>query len=1018
MLLVFAFTLFTSATLLFMVEPMIGKMILPLLGGTPAVWNTCMVFYQAVLLAGYAYAHFSTSWLGARKQAALHLVLLALPFLFLPLTVNTDIIKGGENPILGLLLLLSMTVGLPMFVVSASAPLLQKWFADTSHPSAKDPYFLYGASNLGSMLALLAYPTVVEPNLRLGQQSIDWTVAYGILAGLTALCAVFLWRSPQNVETKPAESLPTSVGRSSEAIQPSKHGIIRGGRHEHAITTDRRDTGPSGEFSPTLTGDVTWLRVLRWVALAFVPSSLMLGATTYITTDIAAIPLLWVTPLALYLLSFIIVFSHVPAWLQWLGLTLTGAAIALLLWVFLWDAEALAARPPLHLLVRVGIVLATGGGIYASWWGWFHRHADMLHRAMVLLMPPLVLMLLFFLLAGPLGLKITIAWSLCLHLATLLVVAMVCHGELARDRPAAIHLTGYYLWMSVGGVLGGLFNALVAPVIFTGLVEYPLAMMLACLLAPPLGPADETAWGRRFDLALTGLFAGIGLLLIFLRLPDDDLPFKDLRNTSWLWEIAALIVGVTIGVVAAERARENKFARWMDLVLPVSLGLLLIGLSWGLQSNALLPRVRAVAALIHRRPWDLIIILTFGAPLVLAYTFVERSWRFALAVGAVLLAGGFCSVFESPLLHQERGFFGVLRISNELHRYRGGDFLLRRLDHGTTLHGMQCLNEERRDEPLTYYHHTGPIGALMLAYNGPDTPPEKMNLAVIGLGTGCMATHVRKGQHLTFYDIDPIVKRFSFDENDPYFTFVQGARERGAKVDLVMGDARLTMARQQLKESEKYGMIVVDAFSSDAIPVHLITLQALDVFLDKLTADGLIVFHISNRYLNLAPVLYNLAQDRGLSAVMQSDNWEEEDIPRSSELMAKTSSSWVVLSPKKERLNALLELNDWEDERQAIRTELLPLSLWPDNGIGLAGQAMLVRNFLDEEMCKRLAKWETLEPEIGWWPDLVQEKKRMEQENKGSWTPELEQEKIRKKLESVGVWTDDYSNLFSVFSWR
>jgi hypothetical protein len=1018
MLLVFAFTLFTSATLLFVLEPMVGKMILPLLGGTPAVWNTCMVFYQAVLLAGYAYAHFSTSWLGPRKQAVLHFVLLTLPFLFLPLVVDPDLIKGGENPILGLLLLLSRTVGLPMFVVSASAPLLQKWFADTSHPSAKDPYFLYGASNLGSMLALLAYPTVVEPNLRLGQQSIDWTIGYGVLAALTALCAIFLWRSPQQVEMKPAEDSLPSSRPSSEAIQPSKQGIVRGGSLLQAITVDRRHSGLPSEPDPKLTGAVTWLRVLRWVALAFVPSSLMLGATTYITTDIAAIPLLWVMPLALYLLSFIIVFSHVPAWLQWLGLTFAGAAIAVLLWIFLGDAEALAARPLLQLLVRISIVLATGGGIYASWWGWGHRHADMLHHAMVLLMPPLVLMLLFFLLAGPLGLKITIAWSLCLHLATLFVVAMVCHGELARDRPAAKYLTGYYLWMSVGGVLGGLFNALIAPVIFSGLVEYPLAMMLACLLAPPLGPAAETSWGRRFDLILTGLFTGLGLLLIFLRLPDNDLPFEDLRNAPWPWELAALIVGVSVGVVAAERARENKFDRWMDLILPLSLGVLLIGLSWGLQSNALIPRVKQIAALIHRHPWDLILILTFGVPLVLAYTFVERSLRFALAVGAVLLAGGFCSAFDSPVLHQERGFFGVLRISDKTYRYRDTDYVLRRLDHGTTLHGIQCRNEERRNEPLTYYHWTGPIGALMLAYNGPDTPPEKMNLAVIGLGTGCMAAHARKGQHLTFYDIDPIVKHLSFDEDGPYFTFVEGARKRGATVDLVMGDARLTMANQQLKESEKYGMIVVDAFSSDAIPVHLITRQALDVYLDKLTADGLIVFHISNRYLNLAPVLYNLAQERGLEAVMQSDTWEEEDNPSSSQLMAKTSSSWVVLSPSKGRLNKLLELNDWEDERQAIRTELLPLSQWPDNSVGLAGLAMFLRNFLDEDMCKRPARWEPLEPEINWWPELVQEKKRMEQENKGSWTPELEQEKIRKKLETVGVWTDDYSNLFSVFSWR
>ena len=996
MLLVFAFTLFTSATLLFMVEPMIGKMILPLLGGTPAVWNTCMVFYQAVLLAGYAYAHFSTSWLGARKQAALHLILLALPFFFLPLAANPDLIKGGENPILGLLLLLSMTVGLPMFVVSASAPLLQKWFADTSHPSAKDPYFLYGASNLGSMLALLAYPTVVEPYLRLGQQSFDWTVGYGVLAALTALCAVFLWQSPRALDTKLAESLATSAGSASEAIQQSKHGIVRGGKNRSSAIqtsddrrdagpTDRRDAGPTEESTSTLSGDVTWIRVLRWVALAFVPSSLMLGATTYITTDIAAIPLLWVTPLALYLLSFILVFSHISPKGQWLGLTLVGAAISILLLVFLWDVDKLAERPRLQLLIRVGLVLALIGGLYAAWWGWFNRQADMIHRVMVLIMPLLVLFLVFFLLSG---VKISLAWSLCLHLATLFVVAMVCHGELARDRPAAKYLTGYYLWMSVGGVLGGLFNGLLAPVIFSGLFEYPLAMMLACLLAPPLGPAEQSSWGRRFDVILACLFGSIGLLLIFLRLPDNDLPFRELKGTPWPWELAALAIGVAVAAVAALRAREREFDGWMDLVLPLSLGVLLIGLSWGLESKILWPRVFKIATLLNSDSGRWIAILTFGLPLVLAYTFVERSMRFGLAVGAILLTSGFCATLESPVLHQERGFFGVLRISDYARRYGEDYYVLRRLDHGTTLHGMQCLNEERRNEPLTYYHWTGPIGELMLAYNGPDTPPEKMNLAVIGLGTGSMATHVRPGQHLTFYDIDPIVKRFSFDEDDPFFTFVQGARERGSKVDLVMGDARLTMARQQLKESEKYRMIVVDAFSSDAIPIHLITLEALDIYLDKLTPDGLIVFHISNRYLDLAPVLYNLARERGLAAVTQSDYFDEDTNP-SPELMAKTSSTWVVLSPSKERLNKLLALNDWEDERHELRDQLLGLSLWPDNGTGLAGQAMLLRNFLNEPMCQRPAQWKPLEPEKD-WPDL----------NK------------------VGVWTDDYSNLFSVFTWR
>ncbi|MHB1425696.1 MAG: spermidine synthase [Gemmataceae bacterium] len=993
MLLVFAFTLFTSATLLFLVEPMIGKMITPLLGGTPAVWNTCMVFFQAVLLAGYAYAHFSTTWLGARKQAALHIILLALPFLVLPLTVNRDLIQSGDNPVFRLLLLLSMTVGLPMFVVSASAPLLQKWFASTSHPAARDPYFLYGASNLGSMLALLAYPTLVEPHLGLGQQRIDWTIGYAILAALTALCAVFLWLSPRNVETseqteaKTLEGMHKVSGRSSEAIQPSKHGIRR-----NAPTSQPT---PALETSPdhALAGDVTWVRILRWLALAFVPSSLMLGATTYITTDIAAIPLLWVAPLALYLLSFIIVFSHVPAWIQWLALTIEGAVICLLLVVFLWDLDAFATRPVLQLLVRTGLVLAIVGGIYLSCWGWINRGTDMHHRAMILVMPLLVLAMVFFMLSELKTKSLWIAFSLGLHLSTLFVVSMVCHGELARDRPAAKYLTGYFLWMSVGGVLGGMFNALLAPVIFTGIVEYELAMMLACFLAPPLAPVKETVWGLRFDAILAGMFALVGAVLIYLRIRDHDLNYSLLNNSPWQWQLAALILGIGVSIAVILRDKGRKADRAMDLVLPLCLGVLLVGLVWGLQSRPIWPRVVKLAVAINARPGYFFRILIYGTPIVLGYTFVERPMRFGLGVGAILLSAAFCGIFENSVTHQERSFFGVLKIADTNFPFRDEYYLYRSLNHGTTLHGTQYfLPPEMRDEPVTYYHHSGPMGELMMVFNGADTPPEKMNLAVVGLGTGTMACYARKGQHLTFYDIDPVVKRLSFDPGEdpfPFFTFVEDARERGAELELVMGDARLTMEKKELKDSEKYGFIVVDAFSSDAIPVHLITREAMQVFLDKLTEDGLLCFHISNRYLDLKPVLYNLARERNLSAVFQNDLHQDDDDNPIPYLFGKTSSTWVILSRSPERLNKLLELNDWEDKRRAACMALRQASLLPDNGTGLVGQAILMRNLLDDELCKRYAPWLKLEPEKD-WPNL----------------------------DTVGVWSDDYSNLFSVFSWR
>ncbi|HTU18886.1 MAG TPA: hypothetical protein VMG10_12575 [Gemmataceae bacterium] len=937
-LLVFAATLFTSALLLFLVEPMIGKMITPLLGGTPAVWNTCMVFFQAVLLAGYAYAHLSTSWLGARKQAALHLGLLVLPFVFLPLAVNRDLIKGGENPILELLVLLSLSVGVPMFIVSSSAPLLQKWFASTAHPAAKDPYFLYGASNLGSMIALIGYPLVVERYLRLGQQSFDWSIGYGLLVAVMAVCGVFLWLSPRNVET--GEKIETKVAEGLSQLSAHSSKAIRASKHDSRADKRPQPTPPvEPAANPALTGEATWPRVLRWVALAFVPSSLMLGATTYITTDIAAIPLLWVTPLALYLLTFIIVFARVPAWV---------------------------------------------------------------HKAMVLTMPLLVLALLFFILSGLKTQHHWITWSVCMHLGTLFVVSMVCHGELARDRPAAKYLTGYYLWMSVGGVLGGLFNALLAPVIFTGIVEYELVMMLACFLAPPLEAVPTSSLSRRFDIILAGLFAGVGMLLVLLRVRDHNLSYSLLEQGPWMWQLAALLLGIGIGVTVILRARQQQFDRCMDLALPLCLAMLLIGLSWGLWSRSISPGVRKVAETLNLSSLRLRSILTYGVPIVLCYTFVERSLRFALGIGAVLLAAGFCGIFENDLLHQERSFFGVLKVekedeldSGDLHFYpiERGDFAYRRLVHGTTLHGKQFVcPEDRRDEPLTYYHRTGPIGEVMMVYNSDDTPVEKMNFAVIGLGTGTMAAYARPGQHLTFYDIDPIVKRLSFDEAQrsggpfPYFTFVQDARDRGAKLDLVMGDARLTMERQHLKDSDKYGVMVIDAFSSDAIPIHLITLEALDVYLDKLSENGLLCFHISNRHLDLRPVLYNIARERGLAAIYQSDDHDKD--PRSTALLGKFSSTWVVLSRSPERLRPLLDLNDWEGEREAIRNQLLRASAWPNNGNGLSSQAMLLSKLFDEALCKRPSQWKPLEPDADW-----------------------------PKLSRVGVWTDDYSNLLSVFWW-
>ncbi|MGE3804886.1 MAG: hypothetical protein AB7K24_09465, partial [Gemmataceae bacterium] len=368
----FAVTIFLSAGLLFAVQPMIARMLLPRFGGTPAVWNTCMVFFQAALLAGYAYVHFLTEKQALRRQLVGHLGLLvialaAAPLVLLPLGYARDWTPAGQgSPIPLLLGLLAVSVGLPFFALSTTSPLLQKWYARTGLPGAADPYFLYSASNLGSMLALLSYPILLEPTLALWGQGICWAAAFGLFFVLAAACAF----SARRNETAATET---------EEVPPE---------------------------DPTPLNNDPKLR-LRWLALAFVPSSLLYGVTTYLSTDIAAVPLLWVLPLALYLLSFILVFAR-QAWIS--------------------------------------------------------------HDTILFLFPMVVLVQPFvFTLHAP------IVLVFALHLLKFFVIAMACHGELARLRPASGQLTVFYLWMAAGGVLGGLFNTFVAPLSFTSLLEYPLA---------------------------------------------------------------------------------------------------------------------------------------------------------------------------------------------------------------------------------------------------------------------------------------------------------------------------------------------------------------------------------------------------------------------------------------------------------------------------------------------------------------------------------------------------------------
>ena len=520
------------------------------------------------------------------------------------------------------------------------------------------------------------------------------------------------------------------------------------------------------------------------------PSSLLLGATTYITTDIAAIPLLWVLPLAIYLLSFIIAFGRWPASLQ-------------------------------RMLVAVAV--------------------------------PGVLVLLFLVLSSVIErIWVTVLW----HLGVLLVVALACHGEAALDRPPPRYLTEFYLLLSVGGVLGGLFNALIAPLIFNSLAEYPLAMVLGAML---LG-ARRWRSGRR---------------------PDA-------------WRAAALAIGA--GVLALVLYSDSVSAR-----IDFSFLARVFHLPFAWTHEHLDPIERIANRM-----------LTYGPPLLIAFLLRRRPWALGGALAAVLLVAGFVDARNSEQIRQSRSFFGVLRITRD--RDDKGFTSLR---HGTTLHGQQSLEPVRRGEPLTYYHRQGPIGQLFAEL---DQRPGSLRIAVIGLGTGTLAAYARPGDAVTFYEIDRLVRDVAFDRS--YFTYVADALDRGATVRVELGDARIRLDAIRLERpGERYDVIAVDAFSSDAIPVHLLTREALRLYLEMLKPDGIVAVHISNRYLDLEPVVANLAEDAGL----QGRLIEHDDSP---ETAGAARSTWVLLSPTAEALGKLPTYPRW----MATRLSPVPkVGVWTDN---------------------------------------------------------------------------------------
>lgn len=720
----YAATLGLSAVLLFSIQLMFAKMVLPLLGGTPAVWNTCQVFFQAVLLLGYAYAHVLTRLRALRAQAVLHLALLGAGLLALPVRLPAGWAPPVDvNPIPALLGLLAGAVGGPFLLLSASAPLVQRWFSTTDHPRAHNPYELYVASNLGSLVGLLAYPLVVEPRWPLAAQRLAWVLGYGGLLLLMAACAWRILRSPG----PPAARAPGAAPLASPA----------------PLTPSRR---------------------LRWVMLAAIPSSLLMGVTTYLSTDIAPIPLMWVVPLSLYLITFMLTFAR---------------------------------RPPVP------------------------------HGLMVWLLPFVLLPMMLVLVVKH---SSPAAFLIPLHLLLFWVICMICHGELAQDRPAPQRLTEFYLWLSFGGMLGGCFNALLAPLAFPTVLEYPLAMICACFWWPGYRTTHRHVLQHRmFDY--------------------------------WLPAFLCL------------------YWAWLTEQVPPS----------------------------HVEGPGLMVV--YFVPVLLAcFAFRDRPIRFALGITVFYLVALVSDPEWTRFLHVRRSFFGVYRVLYDYSPY--GTY--HTLKHGTTLHGMQSWDPARRREPLTYYHPTGPLGDIFRTFETAG-PPRLRTVGLIGLGTGATTCYASPGQGWTLFEIDPLVVEVARDPR--YFTSLAQCVEQPR---IVLGDARLSLVAIP---SQAFDLLVVDAFSSDAIPMHLITREALQLYWGKLSDHGVVAFHISNRYLKLEPVLGNLAQAEGLPGLVKADGKLTED----ERDQGKTRSTWVVLARTPAALEPLAALPGWQALPKSPR-----IGLWTD----------------------------------------------------------------------------------------
>ncbi len=734
----FGVTILTGAFLLFQVQPLVSKAILPWFGGCPAVWTTCMLFFQVVLFAGYCYAHLLQQWLPPRRQAAVHLVVVVAALALLPILPGSYWKPhDGSNPTWQILLLLGGTVGLPYFALSATSPLVQAWFSGV-WPD-RSPYRLYALSNAGSLAALLSYPFVFEPAFDLPKQSLLWSGLFLLYATLCAASLVSVWRCVRATEGSGFRMQSSETANLQISPFPTPHSP-----HPNPL--------PKGEGTAN---SPMWLDRLRWLALPACASLMLLATTNHVCQDVAVVPFLWVVPLALYLLSFIITFDHARWYMR--SLWVSAVIVALI---------GAAANDFNHLSDSVT--------------------------------PPM-----------------TLPQELTLYLGAMFCACMVCHGELARLKPNPRHLTGFYLWISAGGAVGGLFVGIVAPLVLSAYYEWQISVALAGILS-------------------------VGLLVL-TRWKKND--------------------GVNRAQTVVAKPSANR-------------------------SGAKTKRsASSVPSRKSRTP-----------PIVL----IVRFALFSCATAVMLLYLTFWALVYYGALDRGRNFFGVVSVS--VVPVRALDTYELRLKNGAITHGRQFADPAKRGWPTAYYGESSGVGRTILGLqkNG------RVRVGAIGLGIGTLAAYARPGDDFRFYEINPEVIRMA----KQHFTYLADCR---GKTEIVLGDARLSL---EAEKPQNFDVIVLDAFSGDAIPTHLLTREAFAVYRRHLARDGVIAVHVSNNYLHLAPVVRRLAEDCGMrvSRIVDAGN----------EARLQSCSHWVLVTKNDVFLRANpSDPSDWGSDD-------FPAPLWTD----------------------------------------------------------------------------------------